>query len=56
MLYSDYSENGVITSCIPTIKRTEKKLISTVNANVVVVPTTNSENNQTNKQSNPTKS
>jgi len=31
MLYSDYSENGVITSCIPTIKRTEKKLVSAVN-------------------------
>ena len=30
MLYSDYSENGVITSCIPTIKRTEKKLVSAV--------------------------
>jgi hypothetical protein len=31
MLYSDYSENGVITSCIPTIKCTEKKLVSAVN-------------------------
>jgi hypothetical protein len=31
MLYSDYSENGVITSCIPTIKRAEKKLVSAVN-------------------------
>ena len=30
MLYSDYSKNGVITSCIPTIKRTEKKLVSAV--------------------------
>ena len=32
MLYSDYSENGVITSYIPTIKHTEKKLVSAVNA------------------------
>jgi hypothetical protein len=31
MPYSDYSENGVITSCIPTIKRAENNLVSAVN-------------------------
>jgi len=30
MLYSDYWENDVITSCIPTVKHAEKKFISTV--------------------------
>jgi hypothetical protein len=36
MLYSDYSENGVITSCIPMIKRAEKKLISAVILTVLI--------------------
>ena len=31
MLYSDYLENDVITSCIPTVKRAEKKFVSAVN-------------------------
>jgi hypothetical protein len=31
MLYSDYLENDVITSCIPMVKRAEKKFISAVN-------------------------
>jgi len=32
MPHLHYSENGVITSCNPTIKRAENKLISAVNA------------------------
>jgi hypothetical protein len=28
----DYSENGVITSCIPTVKCAENKLVSAVSA------------------------
>jgi hypothetical protein len=30
MPYLDYSENGVITSCIPTVKCAENKLVSAV--------------------------
>ncbi len=30
MPHLDYSENGVITSCIPTVKRAENKLVSAV--------------------------
>ena len=30
MLYSDYLENDVITSCIPTVKCAEKKFVSAV--------------------------
>jgi len=37
MLYLDYSENGVITSCIPMIKHAEKKLVSAVSPRAVGV-------------------
>ena len=30
MLYSDYWENDVITSCIPMVKHVEKKFVSAV--------------------------
>jgi hypothetical protein len=43
MLYSDYSENGVITSCIPTIKRTEKKLVSAVHVDCIRLAATQTE-------------
>jgi len=37
MPYLDYSENNVITSCIPTVKRAEKKHVSAVNTATVSI-------------------
>jgi hypothetical protein len=36
MLYSDYWENDVITSCIPMVKHAEKKFVSAVNGGVTI--------------------